>query len=204
MKKINVKSDFDILVGFLAFDGKPVDFMPHSFRGELTTGLSKEAFRFSHTARGDTEEERWVNCHNDHGALHIVVNSHSLSLGQLRLMMEVDIPDSTYPDTIRTVRTEKPLDMLLTNGAGSDITEEEVRFVAPYVVLNLAEMQLVQQASDNANEATAAVRAIMESTLQAAEQAELAAEQATEATDKAAEATERAEAATTKDRKSVV
>lgn len=129
-KKINYKSDFDFILTIKASDasGNLVDvgFPDYDFKGYLyTKGMRK--FEFG------KEGDALTNCFDDDGRLHIVANDHKLFSGVLCVDFYAEIPNEIYPDGTKLTVSDCPTSIELVEGCGDDLSEIEVKLIAPYI-----------------------------------------------------------------------
>lgn len=74
-----------------------------------------------------------VNCYNDNGQIHIVVNSHHMGPGRLKVEFRAELPRDTYPDGYQRNVIPEPLDIELIVGKGDLPSEMEVELLLPYI-----------------------------------------------------------------------
>jgi hypothetical protein len=74
-----------------------------------------------------------VNCYNDNGQIHVVVDNHSLPVGLLTVEFTAEIPDEIYPDGSRRTVTPEATEIELWNKASDDASEMEISYVLPYI-----------------------------------------------------------------------
>lgn len=74
-----------------------------------------------------------VNCYNDNGQIHIVVNSHHMGPGRLKVEFRAELPRDIYPDGYQRNVIPEPLDIELIVGKGDLPSEMEVELLLPYI-----------------------------------------------------------------------
>lgn len=74
-----------------------------------------------------------VNCYNDNGQIHIVVNSHHMGPGRLKVEFRAELPRDIYPDGYQRNVIPEPLGIELIVGKGDLPSEMEVELLLPYI-----------------------------------------------------------------------
>ena len=74
-----------------------------------------------------------VNCYNDNGEIHIVVNDHHMGPGAVRLQFIAELPREIYPDGLQRNVIPEPVNIELIIGKGDLPTEMEVEMLLPYI-----------------------------------------------------------------------
>ena len=134
MKK-NYKSDFDIILTLKTCvrheDGtcskRDVGWPEHDWVATFRTESGLREYVASR--KGDT----LVNCFNDNGRIHVVLNNHRLGKGVLRVDFHSEIPNAIYPDGIQDLYEPQPLDIELVDGPGDCAGAAEVEVLLPYI-----------------------------------------------------------------------
>lgn len=111
MKKINYKSDFDLILNLTDCEGREIGWPSHDWTSRFRTVGSARAFTAS--CRGG----ECVNCYNDGGRIRVVFDGHGLGCGRLHCEFAIEIPDSSYPDGFHRVVTATDLDVELVGGS---------------------------------------------------------------------------------------
>ena len=74
-----------------------------------------------------------VNCYNDNGQIHIVVNNHHMGTGRLIVEFRAELPRDIYPDGYQRNVIPEPLDIELIVGKVDLPSEMEVELLLPYI-----------------------------------------------------------------------
>lgn len=127
MKKINYKSDFDFILRLKDCRGKDVGFPPYDFIAKLYTSVKANAYTVS-CIGGEC-----VNCFNDNGRIHVVVNSPRMGIGVLKAEVKVMLPNGIYPDGTQDIYDPQPLDIELVSGRGDCPTQAEIEAILPVI-----------------------------------------------------------------------
>lgn len=130
MTQINYKSDFDFILVLKDCQGKEVGWPDYDWTAKFYTTNKANAYTAS-CVGGEC-----VNCLNDNGRIHIVVNSPRMGLGQLNAELLAKLPNNVYPDGTQDVYDPQPLDIELVTGPGDNATEIEVELTVPYAVID--------------------------------------------------------------------
>lgn len=110
MKKINYKSDFDFILRLKDCRGNEIGWPSFDWVAKLST--SNIANRYiSSCIAGEC-----VNCFNDNGQIHVVVDNHNLLPGSLNMEFVIEIPNSHYPDGHKRICVDAVLDCALSAG----------------------------------------------------------------------------------------
>lgn len=120
MKKVNYKSDFDLILHLETCvqndDGtverKDVGFPDHDFVATFWTASKVNTFVAS------CINGVMTNCFNDGGQIHVVFDNHKLSKGRLMVELHTLLPNGIYPDGTQDIYEPHPLDIELVDGAG--------------------------------------------------------------------------------------
>lgn len=135
MKKENYRSDLDFILPYPMWtegeDGKPVmtDIGWPDFDWEVRLWTWNRSNAVVVSRHGDT----LVNCFNDGGRIHVVLDNHNLGAGKLMADYHSMLPDAIYPDGIRDLFAPMELSIELVAGAGDCPTEVEVEAVLPVI-----------------------------------------------------------------------
>lgn len=113
MTKINYKSDFDFILTLQDAQGNDIGFPDFDWEARFWTFSPMQSVTAS--CRGG----ECVNCFNDGGRIHVVINAPALGCGRLRAEVVTHRENSIYPDGERTVYAPEVLDIELVNGKGN-------------------------------------------------------------------------------------
>lgn len=135
MRKINQKSDFDLLLDLQLCvkhdDGtcskSNVGFPDYDWTAKFYTFNMWNAYIAS--KRGDV----LTNCFDDGGRIHVVFNNHKLGNGMLKCEFSAYIPDAVYPDGHRLTVTKQTIDVELVSDASDCPSIADVEFIMPYI-----------------------------------------------------------------------
>lgn len=134
MKKINFKSDFDLLATMKCYDtqGKEIEigFADYDWELDLYTGCGNYApkvYKVSYIGGKAT------NCFNDNGKVHIVCDNHSLNLGVLNGTIKAKIPNAIYPDGTQLIVSPLSFAIELVADGGDTPSPIEVEIMLPYL-----------------------------------------------------------------------
>lgn len=134
MKKINYKSDFDLLATMKCYDtsGKEIEigFADYDWELDLYTGCGNYApkmYKVSYIGGKAT------NCFNDNGKVHIVCDNHSLNLGVLNGTIRAKIPNAIYPDGTQLIVSPLTFAIELVADGGDTPSPIEVEIMLPYL-----------------------------------------------------------------------
>lgn len=130
---INYKSDFDFILNIATCvkleDGtcerRPLEWP--DFDWIATFWTSNKANTYIASRKGND----LVNCFEDNGKIHIVVNNHHLGKGTLNVEFHALLPDAIYPDNIRDTYDPQPLDIELVTGPGDCPTSLHAQLLLP-------------------------------------------------------------------------
>lgn len=190
MQTINYKSDFDFILrlyacGPLGADSRQeLGFPDYDWTARIWTGVKANAYVVSCIGG------KCVNCFNDEGRIHVVMNSHHLTPGELQIEFTALLPDDMYPDGDERHVIPAPLGVILTKGAAPGPSQFEVEIMLPYIKFRYEDLTEEEKAEMGRPAVEAAAAA-----LSAAESADSAATEARSATERAVAATEAAEKA---------
>lgn len=135
-QKINHKSDFDFILSLATCvkrgeDG-PCEKMPVGWPGfdwSATFWTSNRANTYVASRHGDN----LVNCFEDNGEIHIVVNNHRLGKGVLWVEFHSELPNAIYPDAVQDLYEPQSLGIELVDGAGDCQSKMHAELLLPYV-----------------------------------------------------------------------
>lgn len=134
MKKINFKSDFDLLATMKCYDtqGKEIEvgFADYDWELDLYTGCGNYApkvYKVSYIGGKAT------NCFNDNGKVHIVCDNHSLNLGVLNGTIRAKIPNAIYPDGTQLIVSPLSFAIELVADGGDDIAIADIDIQLSYI-----------------------------------------------------------------------
>lgn len=134
MRKINYRSDFDIVLKLKdpSDPKKTVPFPDCDFSAVFYTWSRTKCYRIGR--RGD----EYTNCFPDSdGGIHVVFNDHDLGRGQLKWEPHFELPNDLFPDGIQDLFSKEALDITLVDGPGDfpANNEEEITMLVPYALL---------------------------------------------------------------------
>lgn len=134
MKKINYKSDFDLIATMKCYDtsGKEIEvgFADYDWELDLYTGCGNYApkvYKVSYIGGKAT------NCFNDNGKVHIVCDNHSLNIGVLNGTIKAKIPNAIYPDGTQLIVSPLTFAIELVADGGDTPSPIEVEIMLPYL-----------------------------------------------------------------------
>lgn len=127
MRKINVKSDFDLFLTLKDCKGDDIGFPPYDWAAIFWAGTRD--FIYEASCIGGV----CTNCYNDNGRIHIIAKSHSLGIGILNVEFRAKLPRDIYPDGYQRNVMPEPLDIELVVGKGDLPSEMEVELLLPYI-----------------------------------------------------------------------
>ena len=134
MKRINNKSDFDLLATMKCYDtsGKEIEigFADYDWELDLYTGCGNyapKAYKVSYIGGKAT------NCFNDNGKVHIVCDNHNLNLGVLNGTIRAKIPNVVYPDGTQLIVSPLTFAIELVADGGDTPSPIEVEIMLPYL-----------------------------------------------------------------------
>lgn len=113
LRKLNNNSDFDFTLNLLDAQGVSVGWLPDA-NWELTLYTVKDKFVYNASyAFGEK-----LNCYEDNGNIHIVVDRHQFPVGELMAEITVDVPDKNFPDGYRhsVGKAATGIEMVVENG----------------------------------------------------------------------------------------
>ncbi len=125
MAKINYKSDFDFILTLRDAQGNDIGFPDFDWEARFWT--FSPVLSMTASSRGG----ECINCFNDNGKIHIVINAPTLGCGKLRVEVVTHTANDIYPDGERTVYTPDVLDIELVSGRGDTEMTAEAGIVVP-------------------------------------------------------------------------
>lgn len=131
--KINYKSDFDFILRLTDCKGVNIGFPDFDWEAKFYTNSKANAFVAS-SRNGKT-----VNCFNDEGQIHVVVDGHKMGIGNLNVEMRMELPNDIYPDGVQNDVQPMPLDIELVSGQGDCPTTAEIEVRLPYINGNITD-----------------------------------------------------------------
>lgn len=127
MRKINYKSDFDFILKLTDCLGETVGWPDWDWEARLYTQNKANAYVAS--CMGGV----YLNCFNDGGRIHVVVDSHRMGTGRLIVELRGRFPNGIYPDGTQDEVWPQPLEIELVAGSGDCPTTAEAEAVLPYI-----------------------------------------------------------------------
>lgn len=133
MKRINYKSDFDLLATIKAFDtdGNEVEvgFFDFDWEIDLYTGCNNYGNVYKVSYIGGVA----TNCFDDNGKVHIVCDNHKFPVGALNGTLRVQLPNSIYADGHQQIVTPLTFDIELVADGGDYDAIADASIVIPVV-----------------------------------------------------------------------
>ena len=127
MRQINYKSDFDFILKFKACNGDVAGWPDYDWTAKFYTTQKVNAFVAS-CINGVA-----MNCFNDNGQVHVVMNNHLLSPGALQVEFTAELSDDDYPDKAERIVIPVPLEIELIRQAAPCPESFEVELMLPYI-----------------------------------------------------------------------
>lgn len=127
MRRINCKSDFDLILRLTSCNGEEIGFPDYDWIATFYTWSPANSYTASCIGGVCT------NCFNDNGQIHVVFDNHHLTAGSLRCGFTIELPDEIYPDGNRRIVTPLALGVELVRDKGDCGTEAEVEAILPYI-----------------------------------------------------------------------
>lgn len=127
MAKINYKSDFDFILTLRDAQGNDIGFPDFDWEARFWTFSPICAMTAS------CHDGECVNCYNDSGKIHVVINAPTLGCGKLRVELATHRENDIYPDGERTLYTPDVLDIELVSGKGNTEMTANAEVVVPTV-----------------------------------------------------------------------
>lgn len=127
MAKINYKSDFDFILTLRDAQGNDIGFPDFDWEARFWT------FSPICATTASCHDGECVNCYNDSGKIHVVINAPTLGCGKLRVELATHRENDIYPDGERTLYTPDVLDIELVSGKGNTEMTANAEVVVPTV-----------------------------------------------------------------------
>ena len=127
MKLINYKSDFDFILHLFSCNGKELEFPPYDFTVYLYTANRNNPF-VAYCKNGVCK-----NCYDDEGKIHIVMDSHGLYPGDLKIEFVAEIPNDIYPDKEKRLVIVGPTEIRLVSGTSDCPSKAEAELILPAI-----------------------------------------------------------------------
>lgn len=127
MRKVNYKSDFDIVLNLTDCRGKKVSFPECDWEALFWTSIKAKAFVAS--CKGGV----FYNCRKYGDGVRFVFDGHGLGPGKLQWEFHAAVPNDIYPDGFQDLYTPQSLDVELVTGASDCTTDAEAEVIAPYI-----------------------------------------------------------------------
>lgn len=112
MKRINHKSDFDLILRLKDCRGRDIGWPGFDWEARFWTW--NKASSYTASRKGDA----LANCFEDGGRIHVVFAGHRLGPGTLKVELRAWLPDGIYPGGLRDVFDPRPLGIELVDGPG--------------------------------------------------------------------------------------
>lgn len=153
---IHYKSDFDFTIQLTdRKTGEPAGFPGYSFTARIYTNLPDRAFVASY----DATTREAVNCFDDNGLVHFVLDRHGLHCGSVTVELTELIPDAIFPDGVRTWVRKLRMPIELRNDV-AEVPSGRVSVSVPVVVQTAYDIAAAQGYGGTAEEYNAAVTAL--------------------------------------------
>ncbi len=128
MRKVNYRSDFDFILRLSDCRGDDIGFPDYDWEARFYTRGNRANAYVASCKGGEC-----VNCFNDGGRVHVVVNSPRLGLGELFVDFKASLPNSIYPDEHQDEMAPLSTGIELVRGAAPCPCSAEVELMLPYV-----------------------------------------------------------------------
>lgn len=128
MRKVNYRSDFDFILRLSDCRGDDIGFPDYDWEARFYT-RGNRANAYVASCKGGV----CVNCFNDGGRVHVVVNSPRLGLGELFVDFKASLPNSIYPDEHQDEMAPLSTGIELVRGAAPCPCSADVELMLPYV-----------------------------------------------------------------------
>ena len=128
MRKVNYRSDFDFILRLSDCRGDDIGFPDYDWEARFYTRGNRANAYVASCKGGEC-----VNCFNDGGRVHVVVNSPRLGLGELFVDFKASLPNLIYPDEHQDEMAPLSTGIELVRGAAPCPCSAEVELVLPYV-----------------------------------------------------------------------
>lgn len=174
MRKVNYKSDFDFIMKLYSVlydstgkEAERIELPWPDYDWTATFWTSSKANAYTASCIGGV----CVNCYNDNGKVHIVVNEHHMGLGTLKIEFKAELPRDIYPDNYQRNVIPAPLSIELVRGVGDLPNAMDAELLLPYIkgeaftysdftAEQIADLQ--KPATDAATEVKATEKAVQE------------------------------------------
>lgn len=136
MRRVNYKSDFDFVLrlwtvltdsGGAETERRELLWPEYDWTAVLWTGSRANGYTVG--CYGGVP----LNCYEDGGRIHVVVDGHRMGPGELRVEFRAELPREVYPDGYQRNVVPEPLGIVLTAGRGDVPTEMEAELLLPYI-----------------------------------------------------------------------
>lgn len=126
-RKVNSKSDFDVLLHIADAEGKAVGFPEFDFVLKFTSSGDRkyEAGQANGFKRGVSDVD---------GDVRVVFNNHKLLPGTLNLEVRADVENDIYPDGKKLYVFDVPTNITLVSGAGDTSSDIVIDVTLPFAV----------------------------------------------------------------------
>lgn len=165
MRKVNYRSDFDFVLRLLDCRGDDIGFPDYDWEARFYTRGNRANAYVASCKGGEC-----VNCFNDGGRVHVVVNAPRLGLGELFVDFKASLPNSIYPDEHQDEMAPLSTGIELVRGAALCPCSADVELVLPYVKFRYEDLTDEERAELMRPAVEAAARA--EEVMRVAEKAE--------------------------------
>lgn len=128
MRKVNYRSDFDFILRLSDCRGDDIGFPDYDWEARFYTRGNRANAYVASCKGGEC-----VNCFNDGGRVHVVVNSPRLGLGELFVDFKASLPNSIYPDEHQDEMAPLSTGIELVRGAAPCPCSADVELMLPYV-----------------------------------------------------------------------
>jgi len=139
MKRINFKSDFELIYTLLDNTGQPLPIPDHKWRlllsiGNPLNGACSCGSGSTHRYVASFDGTNYHNCEVEGNTIRVFADRHGLSCGTLWTTFVDYKPNSNFPDGDERIYTPQPTDVELVATAGDAPTETDIAILANYVV----------------------------------------------------------------------
>lgn len=128
MREVNYRSDFDFILRLSDCRGDDIGFPDYDWEARFYTRGNRANAYVASCKGGEC-----VNCFNDGGRVHVVVNSPRLGLGELFVDFKASLPNSIYPDEHQDEMAPLSTGIELVRGAAPCPCSADVELMLPYV-----------------------------------------------------------------------
>lgn len=127
MKYTNYKSDFDFILKIRDCRGNDVGWPSFDWSAKFYTTSKANSYTAS------CIDGECVNCFNDNGKIHVVVNNPGMGIGRLNVDVMCSFPNDIYPDGREDLFTPQPVDIELVSGEGDKGSNVEIQYILPFI-----------------------------------------------------------------------